>query len=65
MTNRIKDLRKEKGLTLDGLAEKVNIKRGTLNNYENEKTEPKLATWKKLADYFDVDPSYLIGFDRY
>ena len=61
MPNRIKELRKEKKLTLDALSDKVNIKRGTLNNYENEKTEPKLETWKKLADYFDVSVGYLQG----
>lgn len=61
MPNRIKELRKENGLTLDALSDKVNIKRGTLNNYENEKTEPKLETWKKLASYFDVSVGYLQG----
>lgn len=63
MPNRIKELRKVNGLTLDALSDKVNIKRGTLNNYENEKTEPKLETWKKLADYFDVPIGYLQGVD--
>lgn len=61
MSNKLKYLRKEKGLTLDDLAKNVGIKRGTLNNYENEKTEPKLETWKKLAEYFDVSIGYLQG----
>lgn len=61
MTNRLKELRKEKGYTLNDIARDTGIKRGTYNNYENGKTEPKLATWKKLADYFDVPIPYLQG----
>ncbi len=61
MTNRLKQLRKEKGLTLDEIQNKTGIKRGTYNNYENGVTEPKLETWQKLADFFDVSVSYLQG----
>lgn len=62
MANRIKELRRKQGLTLDGLAAKSGIKRGTLNNYELGKTEPKLETWKKLADFFKVPVDYLQGY---
>ncbi len=34
----------------------------TLSQYETGKREPKLETWKKLADFFDVPVSYLQGF---
>lgn len=59
--NKIKKLRKEKKLTLDDLAKLTGIKRGTLNNYENNKTEPKLATWKQLANFFNVSVPYIQG----
>lgn len=59
--NRIKELRKQQGLTLDAMAEKVQINRATLNRYENGNSEPKLDTWQKLADYFGVDVGYLQG----
>ena len=61
MTNRLKQLRKEKGLTLDEIQNKAGIKRGTYNNYENGVTEPKLETWQKLADFFGVSVPYLQG----
>lgn len=64
MTNRLKQLRKEKDLTLDEIQNKTGIKRGTYNNYENGVTEPKLETWQKLADFFGVSVPYLQGISR-
>lgn len=64
MPNRIKSLRKDLQLTLDDLANKTGIKRGTLNNYENGKTEPKIETWYTLSDFFDVPIAYLMGIDN-
>lgn len=69
MPNRLKELRNSKGLSMKQMSKDLvkkkyfdNITDATLSNYENEKREPKLATWKKLADYFDVDVGYLQGF---
>ena len=59
--NRLKELRKEKGLTLDEIQSEIGINRGTYNNYETGKTEPKPETWRELADYFDVSVPYLQG----
>lgn len=61
ITNRLKELRKERGYTLNDIERDTGIKRGTYNNYENGKTEPKLETWVQLANYFDVDVGYLQG----
>ncbi|WP_341864453.1 helix-turn-helix transcriptional regulator [Leuconostoc citreum] len=69
MPNRLKELRNSKGLSMKQMStELVNqkyfdsITDATLSNYENEKREPKLETWVKLAKYFDVDVAYLQGF---
>ena len=59
--NRIKQLRKNKCLTLAELGKKVQIPNNTLSQYENEKRKPKLETWQALADYFNVSVPYLQG----
>ena len=63
--NRLKELRKEKGLTLDEIQSEIGINRGTYNNYESGKTEPKPETWQALADYFNVSVPYLQGATTY
>lgn len=64
MSNRLAELRKEKGLTLDQMQEQTGINRVTISQYERGKREPKLATWKKLADFFDVDLLYIQGISE-
>ena len=64
MENRIKELREEKGLTLEKLGERVGIAKNTLSRYESRDREPKLKVWQKLADYFNVSVPYLQGFDK-
>ena len=59
--NRLKELRKEKNLTLKELGQKVGMANNTLSQYETGKREPKLETWNKLAEYFNVPASYLMG----
>lgn len=64
MQNRLKEIREEKGLTLDEIQNQTGIKRGTYNNYENGVTEPKLDTWRKIADFFNVPVDYLLGISE-
>ncbi|WP_323074991.1 helix-turn-helix domain-containing protein [Limosilactobacillus reuteri] len=64
-TNRISELRKEKGLTLQQVADAIGVGNNTISRYENGKREPNLETWIKLADFFDVPISYLQGFGDY
>lgn len=60
--NRIKQLRKDKNMTLVELGEKVNLPKGTLSRYENGGREPKEITWQALADFFNVSVDYLKGY---
>jgi len=64
MQNRLKEIRQEKGLTLDEMQNQTGINRGTYNNYENGVTEPKLETWQKLANFWKVSVPYLQGLDQ-
>ncbi len=59
--NRLKELRKQHGLTLDDVEEELGIGRGTYNNYENGKTFPKLKTLIEMASFYDVTIDYLLG----
>ena len=59
--NRIKQLRKNKHLTLVELGQALNLPKGTVSRYENEVREPKPETWQALADYFNVSIAYLKG----
>ena len=59
--NRLRQVRKQKEITLKEVAEDVGIADNTLQQYETEKREPKKETWIKLADYYDVPVAYLMG----
>ena len=60
--NRIKDLRTELNKPLIEVASAVEISAPSLMRYEKGTTEPKLATWRKLLEYFDVSFEYLVGW---
>lgn len=59
--NRIKELRKSKNVTLQEVSEKTGISITSLSFYEKGQRNPKIETWQKLADYFDVSVAYLQG----
>lgn len=61
--NRIKEVRKKKGLSLQQVADAVGLGNNTISRYETGKREPKLETWQKLADFFNVSVPYLQGTD--
>lgn len=63
MKNKIKQLRQKNHLTLRKLGEKVNMSSSRISQYETGRREPKLETWQKLADYFNVSVPYLQGID--
>lgn len=54
MKNRVYELRKEKGWSLQQLAIKSGIGKSTINNFENGKTVPTAKTTTCLANAFGV-----------
>jgi len=63
MSNRLKKLRKEKGLTQADLAKVLNTNQSQYGKYENGKTNLTVENAKILANYFGVTLSYLLGLD--
>ncbi|QHJ84382.1 MAG: Cro/C1-type helix-turn-helix domain protein [Bacteriophage sp.] len=67
--NRLRELRRSHGLTLKDTAEKVKeqealiITADALAKYERGDREPKLETWQKIANFFNVSVPYLQGFN--
>ena len=60
--NRIKQIRKEKGITVKDLADKLGIAQSMLTNYENGGAMPRnSAFWEQLAGIFGVSVGYLMG----
>ncbi|ELQ0171784.1 helix-turn-helix domain-containing protein [Clostridium perfringens] len=57
----ILSLRKEKGLTLEQLAELTNISRNMLWHLEKGDRTGTLETLKKLADFYNVSLDYITG----
>lgn len=62
MQERLKDLRVERGLGLEELAEQTGLSRSALGNYEkDETTEISLYALKKLANFYGVTTDYLLA----
>lgn len=53
--NRIKQFRKEKGLTQKELANKLNVAEITIRKYESGDREPKLEQLEKIASALDIE----------
>jgi len=58
---RLKQVRNEKHITLDQLADKLGTTKATLSRYENNLREPKAEFAEKCANFFNVSADYLLG----
>lgn len=63
--NRLKELRKGKGLTQKTFSKEIGIPLRTLQNWENGESNIKPEKAEMLADYFDVNVSYLLGYSDF
>ena len=57
----LKKLRKDNNMTQKELADKLDIARTTLANYEQGTRFPDKETLLSIADFFDVSLDYLVG----
>lgn len=60
-SERLRELRQNKGLSQSQLADALNISKSAISMYELGKREPDLETLEGIADFFNVDINYLIG----
>ena len=63
--NRLKELRKQKGLTQQELADEISVSKITILRWENEERQIKPEKAQQLADYFGVSVGYLLGYSEY
>ena len=60
----LKELRKEKNLTQEQLAEEFNVASRTVSRWENGNNMPDLSILVELADFYDVDICEIIDGER-
>ena len=60
-SERLRELRLEKGFTQGSLAKLINSSRSTLANWETGKFNPDLKTIEKLSEILGVSTDYLLG----
>lgn len=58
---RLKELRKRRGLSQVVLAERLGLSKSTIGAYETGDITPSLDALNLLADFFNVDINYLLG----
>lgn len=60
-SERLKELRIDKGVGQIELAKAINVSKGIISLWENDLREPKMSNLIELAKYFEVSIDYLVG----
>ncbi len=63
MGERIKELRRERKMTLEELARKIGVSKPTMQRYESGVITMTTDRVLQIADALDVDPNYLMGWN--
>ena len=65
MADTIKKLRLQKGLTQEELGNVIGVQKSAIRKYESGAVQNiKRSSIKKLADFFGVSPSYILGYEE-
>lgn len=56
----LREVREQKGLSIQGLADIADLDRSNLSNIENGKVEISLCTLYAIAEALEVDPGSLL-----
>lgn len=60
-TDRLRSLRKKRGLSQVEAAKRMGIARTTYSNYEAGNREPDIDTLIEMANFYEVSVDYLVG----
>ena len=60
-SQRLRELRKERGLTQEELAKKLELAKSSISMYENGKRKPSFEVLEMFADFFNVNLDTLYG----
>ena len=61
---KLKDARMKSGFTQETVAEKINVSRQTISNWENEKSYPDFISVIALSDLYSISLDDLLKGDR-
>ncbi|MBQ2737896.1 MAG: helix-turn-helix transcriptional regulator [Clostridia bacterium] len=61
LNENIKQLRVLRGISQVTLAEKLNVTKQCISNWENDNVLPSIEALQKIADFFGVSTDYLLG----
>ena len=61
MVKNLRELRLEKGVSQQQLADALETTQQSINKYENHKIEPDIYMLGRMADYFETSVDYLVG----
>lgn len=61
---KLKNARMQSGLTQENVAEKINVSRQTISNWENEKSYPDIVSVIQLSDLYSVSLDVLLKGDE-
>ena len=64
MGNRIRELRKAKGLTMKQLGEVLDLAESTISQYETGKRQMDNETLLRLGEFFEVSVGYILGVEE-
>ena len=60
----LKDLRIKKNITQEELANVLNVNKACISAWETNRAQPNYEKLIGLANYFNVTPNYLLGFNK-
>ena len=64
LSQKVKELRKNKGLSQEGLAKTAGLSLRTIQRVENQETEPTGDTLKRIATALDSTPTQLLNWSE-